>query len=227
MNEPSPPPAAAFTRFDFAALSPRDRYKLLIGTVVPRPIAWVTTVDPEGRVNAAPFSFFNVLSADPAILALGVENHADLSHKDTGRNIRLTGEFTVNIVDFANLHPMNVTAVPFPAGVDELAAAGLTALPGTHIRAPYIAEAGKPDPAAYRRGAKMLGLPVKQVVCIGDQVFRDIRGANSAGLDSILVDFIRLPGETHYGKKRALEKAILWFYHRDPRRRGRLDGIGK
>ena len=73
----------------------------------------------------------------------------------------------------------------------------------------------------------MLGLPPEQVVCVGDQVFRDIRGANSAGLDSILVDFIRLPGETHYGKKRALEKAILWFYHRDPRRRGRLDGIGK
>ena len=58
-------------------------------------------------------------------------------------------------------------------------------------------------------------------------MFRDIRGANRAGLDSILVDFIRLPGETHYGKKRVLEKAILWFYHRDPRRRGRLDGIGK
>lgn len=58
-------------------------------------------------------------------------------------------------------------------------------------------------------------------------MFRDIRGANSAGLDNILVDFIRLPGETHYGKKRVLEKVILWFYHRDPRRRGRLDGIGK
>ena len=66
-----------------------------------------------------------------------------------------------------------------------------------------------------------------KVVCVGDQLFRDIRGANRAGLDSILVDFIRLPGETHYGKKRVLEKAILWFYHRDPRRRGRLDGIGK
>ena len=52
-------------------------------------------------------------------------------------------------------------------------------------------------------------------------------GANRAGLDSILVDFIWLPGETHYGKKRVLEKVILWFYHRDPRRRGRLDGIGK
>ncbi|MFR5909154.1 MAG: YqeG family HAD IIIA-type phosphatase, partial [Gemmiger formicilis] len=96
-----------------------------------------------------------------------------------------------------------------------------------NIRTLFIAEAGKPDPAAYRRACAMLGLPPEQVVCVGDQVFRDIRGANSAGLDSILVDFIRLPGETHYGKKRVLEKAILWFYHRDPRRRGRLDGIGK
>ena len=77
----------------------------------------------------------------------------------------------------------------------------------------------------YKR--PILGLPPEQFVCVGDQVFRDIRGANSAGLDSILVDFIRLPGETHYGKKRVLEKVILWFYHRDPRRRGRLDGIGK
>ena len=96
-----------------------------------------------------------------------------------------------------------------------------------HIHSLFIAEAGKPDPAAYRRACAMLGLPPEQVVCVGDQVFRDIRGANSAGLDSILVDFIRLPGETHYGKKRVLEKVILWFYHRDPRRRGRLDGIGK
>lgn len=96
-----------------------------------------------------------------------------------------------------------------------------------NIRTLFIAEAGKPDPAAYRRACAILGLPPEQVVCVGDQVFRDIRGANSAGLDSILVDFIRLPGETHYGKKRVLEKVILWFYHRDPRRRGRLDGIGK
>ena len=96
-----------------------------------------------------------------------------------------------------------------------------------NIRTLFIAEAGKPDPAAYRRACAMLGLPPEQVVCVGDQLFRDIRGANRTGLDSILVDFIRLPGETHYGKKRVLEKAILWFYHRDPRRRGRLDGIGK
>ncbi|NTG47994.1 flavin reductase family protein [Agrobacterium rhizogenes] len=139
------PSAADFTRFDFGSLTPRECYKLLIGAVVPRPIAWVTTVDTENRVNAAPFSFFGVLSADPPILAIGVENHGDLSFKDTGHNIRHTGEFTVNIVGAENLDAMNVTAVPFPAGVDELECAGLTALPGSHVRSPYIAEA----PAAF------------------------------------------------------------------------------
>ena len=96
-----------------------------------------------------------------------------------------------------------------------------------HIGAPYIAEAGKPDPAAYRRGAKMLGLPVEQVVCIGDQVFRDIRGANRCGMASILVDFIRLPQETHYGKKRVLEKYIMACWRRNPRWRDRLGNIQK
>lgn len=96
-----------------------------------------------------------------------------------------------------------------------------------HIGVPYIAEAGKPDPAAYRRGAKMLGLPVEQVVCIGDQVFRDIRGANRCGMASILVDFIRLPQETHYGKKRVLEKYIMACWRRNPRWRDRLGNIQK
>ncbi|PLS21458.1 flavin reductase family protein [Neptunicoccus cionae] len=127
--------------FDFSKLSARDRYKLLIGSVVPRPIAWVTTVDEQGRPNAAPFSFFNCLSSDPAILALGVENHEDLRFKDTGHNIRVTEEFTVNIVDFANLHPMNTTAVNFPSDVDEITAAGLTMIPGEFVNCPQIAEA--------------------------------------------------------------------------------------
>ena len=79
----------------------------------------------------------------------------------------------------------------------------------------------------YRRGAKMLGLPVEQVVCIGDQVFRDIRGANRCGMASILVDFIRLPQETHYGKKRVLEKYIMACWRRNPRWRDRLGNIQK
>ncbi|SON55656.1 Flavoredoxin [Hartmannibacter diazotrophicus] len=129
------------THFDFAGLSARDRYKLLIGTVIPRPIAFVTTVDTQGRANAAPYSFFNALSADPPILAIGVENHADMSFKDTAKNVRETEEFTVNIVDDALLDAMNVCAVPFPSDVDELAAAGLTPIAGTHVRCPRILEA--------------------------------------------------------------------------------------
>ena len=127
--------------FDFAELSARDRYKLLIGTVVPRPIALVTTIDPEGRVNAAPFSFFNCLSADPAIVALGVEHRDAVNGKDTGRNIQLTEEFTVNIVDSALLDAMNVCAVPFAPEIDELAEAGLEPVPGTKVRCPRIAQA--------------------------------------------------------------------------------------
>ena len=137
----SPLDTPGHVHFDFSALSARDRYKLLIGTVIPRPIAFVTTIDEKGRVNAAPFSFFNVLSADPAILAIGVENHADMRFKDTGHNIRMTEEFTVNIVDDALVDGMNVCAVPFSPEVDELAAAGLTAVPGTHVGCPRIGEA--------------------------------------------------------------------------------------
>lgn len=126
---------------DFASITPRERYKLLIGTVVPRPIALVTTRHPLGAINAAPFSFFNCLSADPPILALGVDNHEDMSFKDTARNIRLTEEFTVNIVDFAMVDAMNVCAVPFPADVDEMAEAGLTPTAGSTVACPYIKEA--------------------------------------------------------------------------------------
>jgi flavin reductase (DIM6/NTAB) family NADH-FMN oxidoreductase RutF len=133
--------ARTHVHFDLSALTARDRYKLLIGTVIPRPIAFVTTVDAHGRANAAPFSFFNCLSADPPIVAIGVENNDDMSFKDTGWNIRVTEEFTVNIVDNALLEAMNVCAIPFPPGIDELRLAGLSAVPGTHVRCPRIAQA--------------------------------------------------------------------------------------
>ncbi|MFA5952121.1 MAG: flavin reductase family protein [Hyphomicrobium sp.] len=134
-------PRPAHTYFDFARLSGRDKYKLIIGTVIPRPIALVTTVDEHGNVNAAPYSFFNALSGDPAIVAIGVENKPDMSFKDTAHNVRVTEQFTVNIVDEALLEAMNVCAVPFGPDVDELKAARLTAVPGTHVRCPRILEA--------------------------------------------------------------------------------------
>ncbi|OWV70190.1 flavin reductase [Rhizobium sp. R634] len=131
--------------FDFKELSERERYKLMIGTIIPRPIALVTTVDEHGRINAAPFSFFNCLSADPPILAIGVENHPDMSFKDTGHNIRMTEVFTVNIVSFAIAEAMHVCGAKYPRGVDELKEAGLTAVPGEKVASPFIAEA----PAAF------------------------------------------------------------------------------
>ena len=126
---------------NFADLTPREAYKVMIGTIVPRPIAWVTTVSPDGVVNAAPYSFFNCLSADPPILALGVENKPDRSFKDTAWNIRMTECFTVNIVDRANVEAMSVTAAAFGPEVDELEMAGLTAAPGVKVACPRIAEA--------------------------------------------------------------------------------------
>ncbi|MGO7201997.1 flavin reductase family protein, partial [Rhizobium ruizarguesonis] len=118
------------THFDFAKLTERERYKILIGTVIPRPIALVTTVSKEGLPNAGPFSFFNVLTHDPAIVAIGVENYADMRFKDTARNIRETGEFTVHICDDALVDQMEVCAIKFGPEVDELSEAGLATAPG-------------------------------------------------------------------------------------------------
>lgn len=125
----------------FSEITARQAYKVMIGTIVPRPIAWVTTLSPDGVVNAAPYSFFNCLSADPPILALGVENKPDRSFKDTAYNIRHTEIFTVNIVDIANVESMAATAAPFDPDVDELMMAGLTAVDGVAIPCPRIAEA--------------------------------------------------------------------------------------
>jgi flavin reductase (DIM6/NTAB) family NADH-FMN oxidoreductase RutF len=151
--------------FDLAALSARDRYKLLIGTVIPRPIAFVTTIDEQGRPNAAPYSFFNCLSADPPIVAIGVENKADMSYKDTAWNVRVTEQFTVNIVDDALLEAMNVCAIAFPSETDELALAGLTAVPGTHVKCPRIREA----PAALEcRRYLTLGVGRSREIILGE-----------------------------------------------------------
>jgi flavin reductase (DIM6/NTAB) family NADH-FMN oxidoreductase RutF len=131
--------------FDFAEIPPENRYKLLTATIVPRPIAWVTSMDASGRVNAAPFSFFNALCGDPPIVGVGVGGrHAGRSAgdgKDTAANVRATGQFVVNLVGYANREAMNVTAIEFPHEIDELAEAGLTRVPSAKVRPPRIAQA--------------------------------------------------------------------------------------
>ena len=161
-------PASGHTYFDFTQLDARDRYKLLIGTVIPRPIAFVTTVNEHGVVNAAPYSFFNCLSADPPIVAIGIENRAGMRFKDTTHNVRMTGEFTVNISDTAMVDAMELCAIDFPPEVDELALAGLTAVPGTHVKCPRILEA----PAALEcRRTMTLGIGVgSREILLGEVV---------------------------------------------------------
>jgi flavin reductase (DIM6/NTAB) family NADH-FMN oxidoreductase RutF len=126
-------------RFDLDAIAPDIVYKLLVATVVPRPIAWVTTQSAAGVLNAAPYSFFNVMGPSPPTLVLGLMAHAQGGFKDTARNIVETGQFVVNLVPEALAPAMNVTAVDAPGGVNELDLAGLAPAPSTHVRPPRIA----------------------------------------------------------------------------------------
>jgi len=129
--------------FDLATIPASAAYKLLVSTVVPRPIALATTVDRAGRVNAAPFSFFNAVSSVPPVVVLGIspgDEAAGDGYKDTERNIRDTGEFVVNLVDEAIAERMNVCAVDFPTAIGELERADLTPVASVGVRAPRIAE---------------------------------------------------------------------------------------
>jgi flavin reductase (DIM6/NTAB) family NADH-FMN oxidoreductase RutF len=126
--------------FDFAQLKPQERYKLLTGLVVPRPIAWVTTLNPDGSVNAAPFSFFNTMGSDPGLVVIGVGNHDKARPKDTAANIRRMGVFVVNLVSEELAQAMNVTATEFPQDISEVEIAGLTLSPSVHIAVPRIGE---------------------------------------------------------------------------------------
>src|ERR1700759_1828502 len=101
--------------FDLEKTPAADAYKLLVSTVVPRPIALATTVDGSGRVNAAPFSFFNAVSSVPPVVVLGISpgTASDDGYKDTERNIRDSGEFVVNLVEEALAEGMNMWAVEF------------------------------------------------------------------------------------------------------------------
>ncbi|MGA7216001.1 MAG: flavin reductase family protein [Terrimicrobiaceae bacterium] len=115
-------------------------YAVLACLVVPRPIAWVTTINAEGVVNAAPFSFFNVLGAKPPIVGVCPGDRDDGTPKDTALNVRLTHEFVVNLVDEDLAEAMNRTAASVPYGTNELEAAGLTTRASSAVHPPRIAE---------------------------------------------------------------------------------------
>src|SRR5882724_7077846 len=128
-----------FASFDLAAMSKGDGYKLLASVILPRPIAWVVTRAADGSVNAAPFSFFNIVSSDPPLLAISFSSTSDRDGKDTLAHIREKGEFVVNLVSEELAEAMNITATNAPRGTDETKLAGLEMAESAVVDVPRIA----------------------------------------------------------------------------------------
>lgn len=127
--------------FDFSGMAGQDRYKLMSAAVTPRPIAWITSLSSDGVRNAAPYSFFNMMAADPPLLAIGLMRRPDGSYKDSARNIIDTGEFVVNLVSESDAAAMNFTCIDAPPEFDELAHTSLETVPSTVVAPPRIASA--------------------------------------------------------------------------------------
>lgn len=119
--------------------SERDNYKLLVGSIIPRPIAFVTTQSEAGVVNGAPFSYFNIVSSNPPMVSLAIQRK-DGELKDTARNIYGTGEFVVHIVDDQNVAQVNETSASLPASESELMVAKLTQVPSKQVTVPGVKE---------------------------------------------------------------------------------------
>ena len=173
---------------NFADLAPRQRYKLLCGLVVPRPIALVSTLSPEGVVNAAPFSFFNAFSENPALIVLGLQHNEDGSPKDTTRNIHVSGDFVVNLVDEAIAEAMNITATDFPAEESEPALANLRLAASTLVKPPRLADA----PAAFecRRSVSLAFGPQRELL-VGEVLGVHVR-AGIVDPETFNIDFAAL-----------------------------------
>lgn len=127
-----------FVELDPATLGPGPLYHLLIGGVVPRPIAWVSTIDAQGRTNLAPFSFFNAVSSQPPALVFSVAAGRGGRKKDTLRGIEDTRQFVVHSAGFKNAADVNQSAGEYPEGVSEIETIGLETLPSVKVKPPRI-----------------------------------------------------------------------------------------
>ncbi|MSQ64198.1 MAG: flavin reductase family protein [Betaproteobacteria bacterium] len=126
---------------ELASLTPLERYKLIIGLVVPRPIGWVSTWNENGVANCAPFSFFNAISEDPPLCILSFNFRSDGQVKHTLKNIRRTGEYVVNLVDESTANAMHLSSYEIPETESEFAQTGLTPVPALKVKHPRIGEA--------------------------------------------------------------------------------------
>jgi flavin reductase (DIM6/NTAB) family NADH-FMN oxidoreductase RutF len=124
---------------DLKSLEGLERYKLAIGSVLPRPIAWVSTRDKDGRRNLAPYSFFTVACSNPLIFSIFAQrNKYGRELKDTARNILDTGEAVIHIAGIDQLDALNATAATLPHGIDEFEMTGLKGLPATRVKADIV-----------------------------------------------------------------------------------------
>ena len=179
---------AGMQRFVTAEIDAVDAYKLLSGLVVPRPIGWIGTRSTDGVNNLAPYSFFNGVAASPPTVMFAPTGQPT-ARKDTLTNVRDTGVFTVNIVNYDLGPAMNETSGSHPADVDEFEVAGLTVREAEAIDAPSVAEA----PATFE-------CKVVKIVDIGDApmgssvVFGEVLAFNVADrlLDGTRVDQLEL-----------------------------------
>jgi flavin reductase (DIM6/NTAB) family NADH-FMN oxidoreductase RutF len=190
--------------FDFRALPKAGRYKILGSCVTPRPIAWVTTLSADGVLNAAPFSFFNVLGDDPPTVALGLLAHAEGRLKDTAANIRATGEFVINLVDEAHGEAMNLTCIDAPSDVDEAQLAGLEIAPSARVAPPRILTA----PASFEcRALHLIETGLHQCAVIGEVLYAYVRDAFILDAEKLYIDspamglIARLHGSGWYSRQ--------------------------
>ena len=185
-------------RFDFAALSPKDRYKLMVATIVPRPIAWVVTQSAAGVVNAAPYSFFNAIGGDPPLVSVSIEGRGNGVRKDTAANIRESGQFVINLVDAATAQTMVVTAIEFGPTVSEVSEARLTTAPSEMVKPPRIVE----SPVAFEcETYQIVELPndrdlvIGRIVCM-HVVDAAVQDASRCYIDTPKLDLV---GRMHAG----------------------------
>ncbi|MBU8682217.1 flavin reductase family protein [Bacillus haynesii] len=118
----------------------RENYKFLIGSIIPRPVAFVTSVSEEGVLNGAPFSYFNIVSSNPPMISLSIQR-SEGSQKDTARNILNSKEFVVHIVDEQNVEKINTTAASLPPNQSEVQLAELTPVESVKVSVPGVKEA--------------------------------------------------------------------------------------
>lgn len=164
---------------DFTTLRPREAYSWMISTILPRPVAWVSTLGENGRTNLAPFSFFQGVTANPPTLMFVPVNTRDGAKKDTVRNIEAVPEFVVNLVSFALAEQMNRTAATLPYGDSEFDAFGIAAAPSETVRPPRVAAA----PVAFECTLDRI-LPLGEGPLAANVIFGRIRRAHVA--DTVL-----------------------------------------